>query len=260
MKQEQVEYNILSLVSTANVEHADTIYSFYRENGFNYLQFIPCVEFDDANQPLPFTITARQWGEFMCRIFDLWYKHDRRKVSIRLFDSIMVYLVDGVRNICHIGRNCCQYFVVEHNGDIYPCDFFVRKDLKLGNIHENSWEELQNSELYKQFGGQKPQWQNKCQHCEFLDICSGDCLKHRIYGNITTPQNLSWLCEGWEMFFRHTMPRFRKIAAEIKQERQREQLIRQIRSNPALINSIPKNSPCPCGSGKKFRKCCLTLF
>jgi len=32
-----------------------------------------------------------------------------------------------------MGRNCRQYFVVEHNGDVYPYDFFVESGLKLGN-------------------------------------------------------------------------------------------------------------------------------
>ena len=45
----------------------------------------------------------------------------------RYFDSILQKLIDGSCNICTLGNNCCQYFVVEYNGDIYPCDFFLEK-------------------------------------------------------------------------------------------------------------------------------------
>jgi uncharacterized protein len=192
----------------------------------------------------------------MCEIFDVWYKHDAYKVSVRLFDSIMALLVDNIRNICHIGRNCCQYFVVEHNGDVYPCDFFVKKELKVGNVHENSWEDLQNSELYKKFGADKPKWQHKCAKCEFLHYCSGDCLKHRLYGTVSTPENLSWLCEGWEMFYRHSLSGFKKLAEKIKVDRAKEQMRMMAQRNPGAFMNVDRNGPCPCGSGKKFKKCC----
>ncbi len=256
LEKHNVEFNILSLASAANVNKPKELYEYYQEHGFNFLQFIPCVEFDNHNKPLPFSITGKQWGEFLCEIFDIWIKKDTRKVSIRFFDSIMALLVDNVRNICHIGRNCCQYFVVEHNGDVYPCDFFVNQELKLGNICETSWEELQESPLYKHFGADKAKWQSKCAKCEFLSICSGDCLKHRIYGTITTPENLSWLCEGWEMFYRHSLPGFKKLAEEIKKERIREEARQMAAKNPQAFQHAERNTPCPCGSGKKFKKCC----
>ncbi len=251
-----VEYNILSLVSASNVKNARTVYEYYRENNFNYLQFIPCVEFDDDNKILPFAINGEDWGDFLCEIFDMWYPKDTRTVSIRLFDSILVLLVEKQRNICHIGRNCCQYFVVEHNGDVYPCDFFVRKELLLGNIHEDDWDSLQKSEKYREFGAKKADWQNKCAQCEFLYICSGDCLKHRIYGTVENPRNLSWLCEGWKKFYRHSLPKFKKLAEQIIEERRQAMMMQQMQKNPAMRFTPGRNDPCPCGSGKKFKKCC----
>ncbi|MCF7889924.1 SPASM domain-containing protein [Candidatus Bipolaricaulota bacterium] len=40
--------------------------------------------------------------------------------------------------MCKIDARCGSYLVVEHNGDIYPCDFFVVEDQKLGNLNERS--------------------------------------------------------------------------------------------------------------------------
>jgi len=39
-------------------------------------------------------------------------------------------------------RECGGYIVVEHNGDVYPCDFFVKPEWKLGNILELPLTEL----------------------------------------------------------------------------------------------------------------------
>lgn len=258
LKQHNVEFNILSLVNSSNVAKAEEVYDYYLENGFNYLQFIPCVEFDENNKLLPFSITGEQWGDFLCAIFDKWIKKDIRNVSIRYFDSLLHYFIDGIRNVCQMGGDCRQYFVVEHNGDVFPCDFFVRDELKLGNINEDSWEKMQNSEVYEKFGIQKADWNSTCDECEVCNICMGDCLKHRIHGDISDSRNRSHLCRGIKKFLNHSVPEFKKLADQIIQERQRETASSAApsASAPPYGKKAARNDPCPCGSGKKFKKCC----
>ena len=148
-----------------------------------------------------------------------------------------------------MGKNCCQYFVVEYNGDIYPCDFFVEKQLKLGNIMETSWEEMLDSPAYVKFGAQKKLWNEKCSTCDHLELCAGDCLKNRMYAQ-NLPQNISCLCPGVKTFFNHTRHRSDILCETIQNLRTKEQ---------KMIDKIPKsgrNDPCFCGSGIKFKKCC----
>ena len=158
LKQHEVEFNILVLVSQANVNRAGEVYRYLVDNGYYFHQYIPCVEFDKKGQLQPFAITGEEWGQFLCDIYGCWFPKDTHKISIRQFDSILTKKVEGTANVCTMGDNCCQYFVVEYNGDVYRCDFFVEAPLKLGNIMENSWEELIKSPLYQQFGRQKKQW------------------------------------------------------------------------------------------------------
>ncbi|MFH1905565.1 MAG: anaerobic sulfatase maturase [bacterium] len=218
LKQNNVEFNILALVTSANVKKAREVYSFLCDMGFFYHQYIPCVEFDNKGHPMPFSINGEEWGDFLCEIFDEWIKRDTKKVSVRLFDSILTLIVDGVYNVCHMGDNCCQYFVVEHNGEIYPCDFFVESNKKLGNIMNDSWEELQNSPQYIEFGRKKALWNEECNHCEHLKYCSGDCLKHRLYKRDNS-KDLSWLCKGWKQFFNHALPELKKLAKQLANQR-----------------------------------------
>jgi len=151
-----------------------------------------------------------------------------------------------------MGGNCFQYFVVEHNGDIYPCDFFVEADLKLGNIATDPWEDLQRSPKYVEFGAQKARWNELCGECRFLKYCSGDCLKHRLPAT-DEPRTLSWLCEGWKEFYGHALPGLEKLAVDIKQERLAARTSVQ---RPTKQPTVGRNDPCPCGSGKKYKKCC----
>jgi uncharacterized protein len=215
LKRHNVEYNVLTLVSNANVKHPLEIYDYLKSLGLNYHQYIECVEFDEQHELMPFAVKPEQWGEFLCQIFDEWYKYDHRTVSIRLFDSILVRMVENRPNVCAMADDCRQYFVVENNGDIYPCDFFVNPELKLGNILNDSWETLYKSQLYKDFGARKTQYNDKCTACPYLMLCNGCCPKNRP-GRGSIPGQLSALCKGWEIFYQHTLPRFKILADQIR--------------------------------------------
>lgn len=216
LERNHAEFNILTLVSDININKGKEVYSYFRDSGFLYHQYIPCVEFDGNGQPLPFTVSGEAWGDFLCEVYDEWVKHDTRTVSVRLFDSMICYLVNGFHDNCQMGTNCCQYYVIEYNGDIYPCDFFVDAELKLGNIKKSSWEQLAQSKAYLYFGGQKSGWHEQCETCEYLPFCAGDCLKHRLYGKRNLHQ-LSWLCKGLKQFYRHALPGFSKLANSLSE-------------------------------------------
>ncbi len=257
LKRHQVEFNILVLVTQANVHCAKDVYSYLVDQGFYYHQYIPCVEFNEKGALMPFAITGQQWGDFMCTIFDQWYSCDSKTVSIRNFDSILQKLIDGFSNICSLGDNCCQYFVVEHNGNIYPCDFFVQENLKIGNIMNMSWKDALSASIYNEFGAQKSCYNSLCTACDCLDLCMGDCLKHRVYGEATSIK-LSWLCAGWQHLISYTQDKLQIIAKELR-ERQTSAIQRELRSKASRrIRSTPpgRNQPCPCGTNLKFKKCC----
>ncbi|MFW9783972.1 MAG: radical SAM protein, partial [Candidatus Heimdallarchaeota archaeon] len=151
LKKANVEFNILTLVNSKTVKNTSEIYQYLKDNEFYYHQYIPCVEFDRNGNLEPYSITGDEWGDFLCELFETWIRNDINKVSIRLFDSIINYLINGTFNVCYMGNNCCQYFVVEYDGNVYPCDFFVQNDLLLGNVKTNSWDEIKKSPIYLKF-------------------------------------------------------------------------------------------------------------
>ena len=49
---------------------------------------------------------------------------------------------------------------------------------------------------------------------------------------------------------------YESIVDELREEWRREQAARQSSPHPATPKKPGRNDPCPCGSGKKFKKCC----
>ena len=251
----KVEYNILTLVSQSNINKPREVFRYLSDIGIRFHQYIECVEFDDNGTLMPFAITGKEWGNFLCAIYDEWII-DPYKVSIRLFDNILAKIVNGVDSTCTIGTDCRHYLVVEHNGDIYPCDFFVEPDLLLGNIMNDSWHKIRKSELYKTFGKRKSQWNKQCTSCEYLEFCAGCCPKNRETRGCD-PTRLSVLCEGWKMFYKHALPGLKELAAEIMRNQLAASRAQSVQtSGNRLSGKIGRNDPCPCGSGKKYKKCC----
>ena len=163
---------------------------------------------------------------------------------------ILNYLVNDTYTVCYMGNNCCQYFVIEYDGSVYPCDFYVRDDLLLGNIKTNSWAELLKSPIYNHFGNQKIDLNDECRSCRFITLCHGDCQKFRRK-DFMQSKSQSILCKGWKRFYVNSLPRFRMLANDI---------INNSRSDSKFqvkTKKIGRNSPCPCGSGKKYKNCCF---
>jgi uncharacterized protein len=209
LRRHDVEVNVLVLVHHDNVTKPEAVFRHLVDLGFTYHQYIPCVEMDKYGNPLPWSITGAEWGEFLIRMFQIWSKGHVQTVSVRNFDAVLQMLVTGQAVMCTLGRNCSDYFVVEHNGDVYPCDFFVEPELLLGNIRSDSWESLRNSKTYRAFGSRKLRLPGECQTCEYFTLCTGDCPKHR------DGQDMSRLCEGIRMFYKETLPAFRSIASRL---------------------------------------------
>jgi len=199
LKKNGVEFNALCVLSQANVGQPRELYRFFRSLGIEHIQYIPLSEFDGLGQPLPFTITPEQYGKFLCETFDLWWP-DRRRVRIRYFDNIAEALAGQKPGTCTMHETCDSYVVVEYNGDVYPCDFFVEEGWKLGNVNDDSWSEIARRQRRYQFAATKTIPHAECQVCEYQSICHGGCPKHR-HDQRGQFSDLDYFCSAYKMIF-----------------------------------------------------------
>lgn len=216
-----VEWNALAVVNDFNADYPLDFYHFFKEIGCHYIQFTPIVErivdradgltlapgMQEGGRMADFSVTAEQWGDFLCAIFDEWVHHDVGNYYIQLFDATLANWVGQAPGICTMARECGHAGVMEFNGDVYSCDHFVYPEHKLGNLHCQTIYEMMNSPKQKEFSKMKhlmlPQ---QCKECNFLFACHGECPKNRFvkdkYGN----PGLNYLCSGYHKFFTHVAP------------------------------------------------------
>jgi uncharacterized protein len=135
-------------------------------------------------------------------------------VRIRLFDNIAEALAGHKPGNCTMHETCDSYVVVEYNGDIYPCDFFVERDWKLGNIMEDSWPEIARRQRRLSFASKKTLPRPECRVCEYDPICHGGCPKLR-HGPNRRFEDLDYFCEAYKMIYARCLEPLRKEVARL---------------------------------------------
>jgi uncharacterized protein len=250
LRKHAVPADIVCVVHNLNVRHPLTVYRFFREIGCRYLGFLPAVERapERPDGVGPYTPSAEAYGAFLCKIFDEWIERDTGRIAVQTFEEAARPALGLEHSLCVFRETCGQIPVLEHNGDFFPCDHFVDREHRLGNIRETPLGELLESQAQWAFGEAKrdalPRY---CRECETLAMCHGGCPKYRF---IRTPEGeagLNYLCAGLKRFFLHSRAPLERMAS-----RGREQA-GVPRTAPGKAG---RNDPCPCGSGLKYKKCC----
>jgi uncharacterized protein len=292
MQAHGVEFNTLTVVNRQNAKRPLDVYRYLRDVlGSQYLQFIPCVEpkefaaiapqhWDKEKLPVldapnihpghpdsivtDWSVDPDDYGQFICTIFDEWVHNDVGKVFVPMFDCALGLWMGMPSSACYYSDVCGKALAFEHDGSVYSCDHYVYPEYRLGNIKDKSLSQMVHSERQMKFGLDKtdalPQY---CKECEVLFVCNGECPKNRL---IKTPEGefgLNYLCKGLRRFFNHINPWMKLMAAELNAGRTADNVMKIANKDKKVISisSGPKprtrlNAKCPCGSGRKYKKCC----
>lgn len=212
LKQHGVEWNAMATVNAVNVEQPQVFYRFFREIGCDFLQFTPVVEPDKP----ACSITADQWGRFLCAVYDEWVRQDVGRVFVQLFDATLANWCGVMPGVCSMSATCGHAVAMEADGTVYSCDHFVRPEYRLGNIRQQPLVALLYSERQQQFGRSKqtslPQ---QCRECRWLFACHGECPKNRLQNDCYGNPGLNWLCRGYQQFFAHVAADMDWMKAEL---------------------------------------------
>lgn len=195
------EFNILTVVTDKLAERIKDVYAFYKEQDFRFQQYIPCIGGT--------YLSSEAYGRFLCDLYDLWSADLRsgRYVYIRLFENFLMLIAGMPAGECGANGICSPQFLIESDGSVYPCDFYVDDDHLLGNISEG-FDTLEKRLLQSEFIPSSVALPNKCASCRYRDICRGGCRRYRA-------QDGGFLfCEAYKMFFDYALEDLKKILAE----------------------------------------------
>jgi uncharacterized protein len=271
LQKHEVEYNLLTTVNRANGDYPLEVYHFLRdEAGTDWIQFIPVVErIDETGRALcqegstvsDRSVEPEQFGHFLSTIFDEWVRNDVGKVYIQTFEAALRnWLGMDSSGMCVFNETCGVGLAIEHNGDLYACDHFVEPNYHLGNIQDVHMSEMVASDQQLKFGQDKrdtlPQY---CLDCDVRFACHGECPKNRFTLTPDGEPGLNYLCAGFKHFFHHVDFPMKIMAGLLRRQRPATEVMQILAAEEAklaaAVAQAGRNDPCPCGSGRKVKKC-----
>ena len=208
----KVDYNILTVISKPVAQNAKQVYSFFRSCNFKYLQFIECLDPFDA-QARDYSLTAKDYENFLKVTFDEYYRDFQRGnyISVRTFDNYIMMLMGKRPESCGMSGVCTAYNLVEANGNVYPCDFYVLDKYLLGNLHTHTFEDFASSDVAKNFVKESLHVDSACRRCKWYKLCRGGCKRCRE-PFVNGRPGLNRFCEAYKGFFKYAYPKMEQMA------------------------------------------------
>ena len=260
LQKHRINCDVLCVVNAHNVQYPTQVYQFFKQINAQYISFLPLVEpqLDAEGGVSQHSVPAEAWGDFLCTIFDEWMREDIGQVKVQIFEEAARTAFGQEHALCIFRKTCGDIPVIEHNGDFFSCDHFVDAGHRLGNIQEIPLVELLESPAQRAFGQAKldslPRY---CQACEVRAMCNGGCPKNRFLQTPDGETGLNYLCSGYKRFFISCRPFIAELANLLSGHTSEQQLPPVRTTATRAYPKTGRNDPCPCGSGKKYKHCCL---
>ena len=213
LEKHQVEYNILTVVTAATARNGQKIYNYFKKNHFGYQQYIECLDpIGEEPGQHEYSLTPEKYGEFLKSMFDAWYLDMRSGTYVynRYFENLMMIMAGQQPESCNMRGVCGNQWVFEADGSVYPCDFYALDQWRLGNIQENSFEEMDEKRDGLGFIQWSMRQQEDCQKCRWFGLCRNGCRRNRE--PVTAEHtNRNYFCKSYQMFFEYAYPRLEEI-------------------------------------------------
>jgi len=217
-----IQPDLLCTVTSSAARQPLAVYRALRALDTGWIQFIPIVRPMTGGSPArdsdgfftPDTVSAEEYGNFLCAIFDEWASHDLGRLDVQLFAEAARVWSGGEAGLCWMAPTCGRALIIEMDGSIYSCDHFVYPEYRIGNLENDLLRNLVNLPVQLRFGDDKRDRLNaQCRACPHLAVCNGGCPKDRFAPGAENGLPVNHLCAGLKRFFTHAQP----IAMDILQ-------------------------------------------
>jgi uncharacterized protein len=198
-----VPFNILNVLTGECADNILNIYDFFKNQGFKYLQFTPCIPpfYNDKESPL--YMTSKQYEKFLIMLFQAYVKDYVRGnyISVRSFDNMARLYLNQPAEQCGMNGHCAFQYAVEANGNVYPCDFYCLDEWLLGNINHTDFYALHQHPKAIKFIKDSLILPERCNLCKHLKMCRG--------GGCKRLKESADYCAAYKAFFDACLPLFR---------------------------------------------------
>ena len=184
-------------------QNIQEIYAFYKRQKWNFQQYIACLDpLKEPHGQNSYSIPPESYGQFLTELFRLWYKDwkKNRQPYIRQFENYIAILLGQFPESCDQRGTCSIQYAVEADGSVYPCDFYMTDEYRLGNFNERRLDEIDAKRREISFLERSLLLDQSCKLCTYYSLCKGGCQRNRDW-NPETKTYQNYFCQSYRMFF-----------------------------------------------------------
>lgn len=204
----EVDFNILTVIHGDTTKQVNQIYNFFKRNQFGFQQYIECLDpLGEEQGKQEYSLTPTIYGEFLIALFKKYYR-DMSKgtyVYIRYFENLMGIMMRQQPESCATNGRCGEYLTVEADGSVYPCDFYVLDEWKLGNFNTDSIQQMQEKREALNFIKMSYFIPDTCKECKWFPLCRNGCRRN-CEPTTKDERQRNYYCESYKMFFEYAYP------------------------------------------------------
>ena len=212
-----VDYNILTVVTDKIAKNIKEIYFDYEKHGWRYQQYIECLDpMGEEYGMKPYSLKPEVFGQYMTELFELWYEDWKRgrQPYIRKFENYIGILAGYYPESCEQRGICGMQTVVEADGSVYPCDFYMLDEYYLGNFNKDRLMDIDKKRTEIGFIERSKMISEECKVCKYYKVCRGGCQRSKEYHTYETGYR-SYFCEGYKIFFKNCLDKMMEMARSL---------------------------------------------
>ena len=212
-----IPVNLLCVVTEQAARRPEAVWEALRSLQVPFLQLIPCLDPPGpAGRRAPWSLSPDSCGRFLCAVFSRWLADWEKGsyVSVRQFEDWLRLALGMPPEMCASCGSCGGYLAVESDGGLYPCDFYVLDEWRLGEVSEGLPAAFR-SERMAQFRRRAEALPAACRSCPHFALCRGGCPRN---WQASGDGMENGLCRAFRMFFDYAAPRIRAAAGSICQQ------------------------------------------
>lgn len=182
--------SVICTVTQSTLPFATETFHFLLSCGFKKIKFSPVF---DSGQDT-FNITSRDWYSYLSIIFDEWFALEDPSIQIRELDEVILWFQRKKLSLCSSDQSCLSWISVDPDGNMYPCEY-MRSEYSYGNISSMDLDSIRQTKEYAGFQKIFKRIPQKCQKCEFYELCGNGCPATRVHQGKINPCGIYAYCE-----------------------------------------------------------------
>ncbi len=206
---------MLTVINKDVAANIKDIYNFYKDNEIFYQQYIECLDpIGEKKGSYEYSLFPNEYSKFLIELFDCWYEdiQNGRYTYVRYFDDIMTMILGSIPSTCTLLGFCASYLTIEADGSVYPCDFYVLDNWKVGNINTCDVFTMLTSKRQRDFISYSKNVPQKCKVCKWYGLCRNGCRRN-CEPTTAGVRKQNYYCKSYINFFEHAFEKLQSIKA-----------------------------------------------